>query len=579
MILRYLRARDWAMVVVCVALVAGQVYLDLRIPEYMNDITDHLQMGTATETIVRDGERMLICAFASLAMALGTVVLAARVSSSLCNRIRSLLFESVGSFSKQDIDGFSASSLITRSTNDVYQIQQFLPRATSIVVKAPLISVLAVWKISSSAFEWTTATVIAMVVMLVAFTIMLSRGMPYIRRMQWYVDAVNRITREGLEGTKGIRAYNAESRQEERLREASGNLLDNSVTLVNIMSPMHAMASSMMNFLILAIYWIGAGLIQAAGTQGQQMDLFSDMIVFTSYATQVISAVMMSTAILRGLPRVMVSSRRIEEVILHKPSIVDGGGAKGAETRGEVVFDNVSFTYPGSDREVLSHVSFRASPGETVAIIGPTASGKSTLLSLIPRLYDATSGRVTVDGADVREYRLEDLYSRLGYVPQSAVVFSGTVRENVNYGGDTSSRSDADIERALRIAQLWDHVETMPEGVDTNLAQHGWSLSGGQRQRLGIARAVCKDPEIYLFDDTFSALDYRTDRDLRSALDREIAGATRIVVAQRVGTILDADRIIVLDTGRVVGEGTHETLMETCPLYREIAESQLEESP
>ena len=228
---------------------------------------------------------------------------------------------------------------------------------------------------------------------------------------------------------------------------------------------------------------------------------------------------------------------------------------------------------------MLSHVSFRASPGETVAIIGPTASGKSTLLSLIPRLYDATSGRVTVDGADVREYRLEDLYSRLGYVPQSAVVFSGTVRENVNYGGDTSSRSDADIERALRIAQLWDHVETMPEGVDTNLAQHGWSLSGGQRQRLGIARAVCKDPEIYLFDDTFSALDYRTDRDLRSALDREIAGATRIVVAQRVGTILDADRIIVLDTGRVVGEGTHETLMETCPLYREIAESQLEESP
>ena len=579
MILRYLRPCDWAMVAVCVALVAGQVYLDLRIPEFMNDITDHLQAGTATVIIVRDGERMLICAFASLAMALGTVVLAARVSASLCNRIRSMLFESVGSFSKQDIDGFSASSLITRSTNDVYQIQQFLPRAISIVVKAPLISVLAVWKISDSAFEWTAATVVAMVVMLIAFIIMLSRGMPYIRRMQSYVDAVNRITREGLEGTKGIRAYNAESRQEERLSEASGELLWNSISLVKTMSPTHAMASSMMNFLILAIYWIGAGLIQASDTQAQQMDLFSDMIVFTSYATQVISAVMMSTAILRGLPRVMVSARRIEEVIGHEPSIRDGSGSTFSEVRGEVVFDDVSFTYPGTDHEVLSHISFKASAGETVAIIGPTASGKSTLLNLIPRLYDATSGTVTVDGIDVRDYLLEDLYNRLGYVPQTAVVFSGTVRENVNYGGDTSSRSDADIERALRIAQLWDHVQTMPEGVDTNLAQHGWSLSGGQRQRLGIARAVCRDPEVYLFDDTFSALDYRTDRDLRSALDRETAGSTRIVVAQRVGTILNADRIIVLDGGRVVGEGTHESLMETCPLYREIAESQLEGSP
>ena len=575
MILRYLSGRDRLMVAACVVLIAFQVYLDLRIPEYMSGITDHLQAGTATEVVVRDGERMLLCAFASVAAALGTVVLAARVSSSLCNRLRSMLFESVGSFSRQDMDGFSAASLITRSTNDVYQIQQFLPRAISIVVKAPLIAVLAVWKISGSAFEWTAATVVCMLVMLAAFSVMLWRGMPYIRRTQRYVDSVNRITRDGLEGTRGIRAYNAEPRQETRLAEASGRLLDNSLSQVRIMSPMHAMASSMMNFLILAIYWIGAGLIQSAGGQAEQMSLFSDMVVFTSYATQVISAVMMSTGILRGLPRVMVSSRRIEEVVTHEPSVTDGPGAPDTGIRGEVRFEDVSFTYPGTDREVLSHVTFSAFSGETVAVIGPTASGKSSLVNLVPRLYDVTSGRVTVDGVDVREYRLEDLYSRIGYVPQTPVVFKGTVRENVAYGA-AAEATDREVERALGIAQLLDHVRSMPEGIDTDLSQHGWSLSGGQRQRLAIARAVCRGPGIYIFDDTFSALDYRTDRDLREALDRETRGATRIVVAQRVGTIMDADRIVVLDRGRVVGQGTHAELMRSCPLYREIAESQLE---
>ena len=578
MILRYLTGRDWLMLCACILLIAGQVYLDLRIPEYMSEITDHLQMGTATEIIVRDGERMLVCAFASLAMALGTAVLAARVSASLCSRLRSLLFESVGSFARQDIDGFSAASLITRSTNDVYQVQQFLPRAINMVVKAPLIAVLAVWKISGSAYEWTAATVVAMLVLVSGFSLLLYRGMPFIRRMQTYVDAVNRITREGLEGTKGIRAYNAESRQEARLEGASDHLLDNSMSVVRTMSPMHALSSSMLNFLTLAIYWLGAGIIQSAGSQGMQMQLFSDMIVFTSYATQVVSAVMMASGILRGLPRVMVSTRRIEEVVRHPSSISDGAGSRGTGVRGEVVFEDVSFSYPGTDRRVLSGVSFRASPGEKVAVIGPTASGKSTLLALVPRMYDVTSGRVLVDGVDVRDYSLEELRSRLGYVPQTPVVFSGTVRDNVNYGEGSDGRTDADVERALKIAQLWGHVESMPDGIDTDLAQHGWSLSGGQRQRLGIARAVCRDPEIYLFDDTFSALDYRTDRDLRSALDRETSGATRIVVAQRVGTIMDADRIIVLDGGRVVGEGTHAELMEGCPLYREIAESQLEGS-
>ena len=578
MILRHLSWRGWLMLAACVFLIAGQVYLDLRIPEYMGIITDHLQAGTATEIVASDGARMVACALLSLMLAACTAVLAARVSADLCHTLRMRLFASVGAFSRQDVDGFSASSLITRSTNDVYQIQQFLPRAINMVVKAPMIGVMAVWKISSSSFQWTAVTVIAMVVLLAAFSAMLYRGMPYMRSMQRHVDSVNMMTREGLEGARGIRAYNAEPRQEARLAEASGRLLDNSLTLVRVMAPMHALASSMMNFLTLAIYWVGAGIIQSAAGPGEQMSLFSDMIVFTSYATQIISAVMMASGIIRGLPRVMVSSRRICEVIDHIPSVSDPAEPAVTEPTGRVEFRDGTFRYPGTDRDVLSGVSFVAEPGETVAIIGPTASGKSTLVSLIPRLYDVTSGSILVDGADVRSYTFEELNSRLGYVPQTAVVFSGTVRDNVNYGGGSGSRDDGDVERALRVAQLWDFVSGLPDGLDTDLAQHGWSLSGGQRQRLAIARAVCRDPGVYLFDDTFSALDYRTDRDIREALDRETSGATRIVVAQRVGTIMDADRIVVLDGGHVVGIGTHGELMDSCPLYREIAESQTEAS-
>lgn len=578
MILRHLSWRGWLMLAACVFLIAGQVYLDLRIPEYMGIITDHLQAGTATEIVASDGARMVACALLSLMLAACTAVLAARVSADLCHTLRMRLFASVGAFSRQDVDGFSASSLITRSTNDVYQIQQFLPRAINMVVKAPMIGVMAVWKISSSSFQWTAVTVIAMVVLLAAFSAMLCRGMPYMRSMQRHVDSVNMMTREGLEGARGIRAYNAEPRQEARLAEASGRLLDNSLTLVRVMAPMHALASSMMNFLTLAIYWVGAGIIQSAAGPGEQMSLFSDMIVFTSYATQIISAVMMASGIIRGLPRVMVSSRRICEVIDHIPSVSDPAEPSVTEPRGRVEFRDVTFRYPGTDRDVLSGVSFVAEPGETIAIIGPTASGKSTLVSLIPRLYDVTSGSILVDGVDVRSYTFEELNSRLGYVPQTAVVFSGTVRDNVNYGGGSGSRDDRDVERALRVAQLWDFVSGLPDGLDTDLAQHGWSLSGGQRQRLAIARAVCRGPGVYLFDDTFSALDYRTDRDIREALDRETSGATRIVVAQRVGTIMDADRIVVLDGGHVVGIGTHGELMDACPLYREIAESQTEAS-
>ncbi|MDO5852586.1 MAG: ABC transporter ATP-binding protein [Thermoplasmata archaeon] len=578
MILRYLRRRDWAMVACCVALITGQVYLDLRIPEYMSEITYHLQAGTATEVIASCGVDMMACAFLSLGMAICTATLAARVASALCRTLRDRQFSAVSGWSRQDLDSFSVASLVTRSTNDVYHIQQFMARAINMVIKAPILAVWAVFKITSSAFEWTAVTALAMVILLVSMGLIMSRGIPYIRRMQWFVDAVNGETREELEGMRTIRAYNGEAHRTRSFEESSDNLLGNSLSAVHIMSPMHPLATSMMSFLTMAIYWVGAGLIQAsAGNTQEQMLLFSDMIVFTSYATQVLSAVMMASGILRELPNVMVSSRRIEEVIEHEPALGDGAlAAADASDPGEVSFEDVSFSYPGTGVEVLHGVSFSVRKGETLAIIGPTASGKSTLVNLIARLYDASSGRVTVGGRDVRDYSEDELSSMVGYVPQTAVVFSGTMRENVCYGG-SSGKGDDEAMRAVRIAQLDDLVERLPNGLDSDVSQHGWNLSGGQKQRLSIARAVCKDPPIYIFDDTFSALDSRTDRNLRDALARETAGATKIIVAQRVGTILDADRIVVLDRGRVVGYGRHSELMEGCELYREIARSQLED--
>ena len=577
MILRYLRGRDWTMIACCVALIIGQVYLDLRIPEYMSEITYRLQTGDGTDEIAECGIRMIVCAFASLGLALCTSVLSARAASSLCRTLREKQFRKIATWSRQDLDSFSVASLITRSTNDVYQLQQFIGRAINMVVKAPVLAIWALLKITSSAFEWTAVTGAAMAVLLIAISLVMWRGTPYIRKMQWFVDAVNSETREELEGMRTIRAYNAEAKTEKEFDRSSEDLRDNAVKAVKIMSLMHPLASSMMSFLTMGIYWVGAGVIEASsGNADAQMRLFSDMIVFTSYATMVLSSVMMATGILRIMPNIIVSSRRIEEVISHDSPIRDGSlYAEDALEPGAVEFDHVSFKYPGSEREALHDVTFRAEPGSTLAIIGPTASGKSTIISLIARLYDATEGSVSVGGRDVREYREDDLDSMIGYVPQTAVVFTGSMKDNVGYGG--KARSDEMIERAIRVAQLSELVERMPDGMDSDVSQHGWNLSGGQKQRLSIARAVCKDPPIYLFDDSFSALDSRTDRNLREALKKETAGATKIIVAQRVGTIIDADEILVLDEGRIVGSGTHEELMAACPLYREIAQSQLED--
>lgn len=578
MILKYLGRRNWFLVAFCIMFIILQVYLDLRIPEYMNSITNSIQMGLGTDVVLRDGERMLICAFLSLIMTLCASALSARVAASLSMNVREKLFDRVQSFSKEDVDSFSAASLITRSTNDAYHVQQFTARALMVFVKAPIMAVWAISKINSGAFEWTVATAIGMVFLVTVMTILIRTNFPYMKRVQWLMDGVNRSVREDLEGVRVVRAYNAEDHRRKAFDKANNDLLENNLKSAHLMSPLHPISSSMMNFLTLAIYWIGAGLIAATASQTDQFGLFSDMIVFSSYATQIVSSVMMLSVIIRGLPRAMVSASRIEEVIEHEPSIEDGKGTSGdVERRGSVEFSDVSFSY--GDKEVLSHISFMVPPGSTFAIIGTTGSGKSTLVSLIPRLYDVSSGKISVDGMDVREYTLNDLRSEIGFVPQSAVIFSGSVRDNVNYGEGSAERSSEDVRHALDIAQASSFVDSMPEGIDSFVSQHGRNISGGQKQRIGIARAVCRDPRLYIFDDTFSALDYRTDRDLREALSRETRGATKIIVAQRVGTIIDADRILVLDKGHMVGLGTHSELMETCPLYREIAQSQLEESP
>ena len=576
MILRYLGRRDWIPVVCCIVFIVFQVYFDLRIPEYMSEITDHIQMGLGSEIVARDGIAMIACSLLSLGASLCAGAMSAKTAANLSRNLRRLQFDRVQSFSKQDIDSFSAASLITRSTNDVYHIQQFVARGLQITVKAPIMAVWAISKINAGAFEWTVVTALAMVFLVIIIVLLVKLNFPYMKRIQWLMDGVNRSTRENLEGLRVIRAYNAEPHQQEKFDRANGELLNNNLTAVRIMAPLHPISSSLMNFLTLAIYWIGAGIVVSTTSQTEQMVLFSDMMVFTTYATQVVVSVMMLTGIFRGLPRAMVSSARIREVIEHEPSIRDGPGVDSTDERGSVEFRNVSFSY-GDGREVISDVSFRIEPGQTFAIIGPTGSGKTSLVNLIPRMYEATSGSVMVDRHDVKEYGLKDLHSKIGYVPQSAVIFSGSVRENVNYGEGSEERTDDDIRRALDIAQASSFVDSMSEGMDSFISQHGRNVSGGQKQRVSIARAVCRDPEIYIFDDTFSALDYRTDRDLRAALKRETSGHTTIIVAQRIGTIMDADRILVLENGKVVGDGDHTSLMENCPLYREIAESQLSE--
>ena len=575
MILKYFRKRDWALTAALVVFIICQVYLDLEIPGYMNDITYAIQTGSGTDVVKEYGTDMVLCAFLSLGFSVAAGFCATNIAASLGRTLRERQFGRVQEFSMQDMDRFSAASLITRSTNDVYHLMVFTARGLQIVIKSPILATWALLKISGKNWEWTAATAAAVVVLVAVVAVTMWYTVPRFKKIQWLTDGINRGTRENLDGIRVIRAYNAEEYQQKKFDKANDDLLENNVANAHAMAPMHPITSSLNNFLTLAIYWIGAGLIAAAGSTGDKMVMFSDMIVFSSYAMQVVSAFMLMIGIIRGLPRAMVAAGRVEEVIEAEPSIKDGGFDGVTDAEGEVEFRDVSFSYPDAEGPAIEKVSFKIGKGQTLAIIGPTGSGKSTLVNLIPRFYDATGGQVLVDGIDVREYDQKALRRRIGYVPQSAVIFSGSVEYNVNYGDTSADRTEDDVRKALEIAQGIDFVEKMEGGMDGHVSQYGRNVSGGQKQRICIARAVCKRPEILIFDDTFSALDFKTDLALRESLKRETAGTTNIIVAQRIGTIMDADRIIVLDKGKVVGDGTHDRLMKECGIYRNIAMSQM----
>ena len=575
MILKYFRKRDWALTAALVVFIICQVYLDLEIPGYMNDITYAIQTGSGTDVVKEYGTDMILCAFLSLGFSVAAGFCATNIAASLGRTLRERQFDRVQEFSMQDMDRFSAASLITRSTNDVYHLMVFTARGLQIVIKSPILATWALLKISGKNWEWTAATAAAVVVLVAVVAVTMWYTVPRFKKIQWLTDGINRATRENLDGIRVIRAYNAEEYQQKKFDKANDDLLENNVANAHAMAPMHPITSSLNNFLTLAIYWIGAGLIAAAGSTGDKMVLFSDMIVFSSYAMQVVSAFMLMIGIIRGLPRAMVAAGRVEEVIEAEPSIKDGGFDGVTDAEGEVEFRDVGFSYPDAEGPAIEKVSFKVGKGQTLAIIGPTGSGKSTLVNLIPRFYDATGGQVLVDGIDVREYDQKALRRRIGYVPQSAVIFSGSVEYNVNYGDTSADRTEDDVRKALEIAQGIDFVEKMEGGMDGHVSQYGRNVSGGQKQRICIARAVCKRPEILIFDDTFSALDFKTDLALRESLKRETAGTTNIIVAQRIGTIMDADRIIVLDKGKVVGDGTHDRLMKECGIYRDIAMSQM----
>ena len=575
MILKYLRVREWLGIAACVVLIAFMVYLELEIPGYMSTITTEIvSPDTDMDVVYGDGGMMLLCAFASLVVSIIVGCIAAWIATSFSRRLRDLEYARVQSFSLEEMDRFSTSSLITRSTNDITQIQMTTSMGLMIIIRAPIMAVWAITKILDKNWEWTVATAVGVVAIVTIISVIMLYAIPRFRRIQGLTDNVNRVTRENLAGIRVVRAYNAEAYQEAKSEEANVELTDVNLSANRALAVMFPTMMLVMNGLSLAIYWIGAILIDAAGMPMERLTLFSDMVVFSSYAMQVVMAFIMLVMIFMILPRAMVASKRIQEVINTEPSIRDGAGTD-APREGTVEFRDVSFRYPGTSGDVLHNISFTASKGETVAFIGATGSGKTSVVNLIPRFYDVTGGQVLVDGVDVREYRLDDLRDRIGYVPQKAFMFKGTVDSNVRYGDGSDEVTEEQVRRAVRIAQAAEFVESKEGTYRSEVSQGGSNLSGGQKQRLSIARAVCRDPEIYIFDDSFSALDYRTDRILRETLRSEISGATTLIVAQRIGTIMDADRIVVLDDGAVVGMGRHEELLRTCPVYLDIARSQL----
>lgn len=564
---------------VCVALVfiVAQVWLDLTMPDYMADITRLVQTDGSTMTeILTAGGKMLLCALGSLAAAAATAVCAAKVATSFAATLREKLFYKVQSFSMEEIGHFSTASLITRSTNDVTQIQMLIAMGLQMLVKAPIMAVWAILKIADKEWQWTFTTAVAVVILLVVVGICLMLVTPKFKKIQSLTDDLNRVTRENLTGLNVVRAYNAESYQEEKFEKANAALTGTNLFAQRTLSFMLPSIQLVMSGLSLAIYWMGAVLINNAGMT-DKITIFSDMMVFSQYAIQVVMAFMLLVMIFMILPRASVSANRINQVLDTDPSILDGQETDGKNgLTGEIEFRDVSFKYPDAEACVVEHISFTAQKGETVALIGATGCGKSTVINLIPRFYDVTEGEVLVDGRNVREYQQKSLRNKIGYVSQKATLFTGTIASNVAYGDNGKGQaSEETVQDAIVTAQAEEFVQNMDGKTGAYVAQGGANLSGGQKQRLSIARAIARKPEILIFDDSFSALDYKTDRILRKALDHACKDTTRIIVAQRIGTIRDADKILVLEDGKIAGMGRHEDLMKNCEVYQQIALSQL----
>lgn len=577
-IFKNFRKQEVVLALFSVVFVVAQVWLELKLPDYMREITSLITtQDSAMHDILIAGGKMLLCAFGSLLVTVLVAVCASRIASNFSAIVRGKLFDKVQSFSMEEIGRFSTASLITRSTNDVTQVQMLIVMGLSIMLRAPIMAVMAILKIVDKSWQWTLSTGVAVVVLLIVVIICVSLCMPKFKRLQSLTDDINQVTRENLTGLNVVRAYNAEAYQEEKFEKVNKDLTDTHWFTSKTMAFMMPTIMMIMNGLSLAIYWIGAVLINDAQDMQEKFTLFSDMVVFSSYAMQVVMSFMMLVMIFIMLPRASVAAKRILEVLDTEPSIEDGTRDTFPVMKdGEVEFKDVSFKYPDAEEYVLEHISFSAKKGETIAFIGATGCGKSTAINLIPRFYDATEGEVFVDGVNVKEYTQEALHNKIGYVSQKAILFSGTIADNVAYGenGKAPATQD-DIAMAVKVAQASEFVEKKDQGYNGYVAQGGSNFSGGQKQRLSIARAIARQPEILIFDDSFSALDYKTDRILREALRKECKDATKIIVAQRIGTIRDADKIIVLDDGQIAGMGTHDELMKNCEVYQEIAYSQL----
>ncbi len=567
--------RDWFIIFIALLLIIFQVWLDLKLPDYMSNITVLVQTeGSEMNEILTEGGHMLLCAFGSLLAAMMVGFLTSFISASFSGKLRKRIFEKVQGFGMEEIKKFSTSSLITRTTNDITNIQMFISMGLQMLIKAPITAIWAVFKILDKSWQWSAVTGAGVVVLIMMIIILMFCVMPGFKKVQKLIDKINGITRENLTGIRVVRAFNAEAYQEEKFDITNNELTKIQKFNQRMMSLMSPVMYLIMNLLTLSIYFIGAYLIDEASMM-DKLTIFSNMVVFSSYAMQVIMSFLMLAIIFIMYPRANVSAQRVLEVLNTEESIIDGTFDEPTKKIGEVEFKNVSFMYPDADEYVLKNISFKANKGDTIAIIGSTGSGKSTIVNLLMRFYDVTDGEILIDGVNIKDYKSDYLHNKLGYVPQKAVMFSGSVNYNVSYGDNGKEKDEKLIKSAVKVAQAKEFVEKMPKKYESNISQGGTNISGGQKQRLSIARAIAKEPEIYIFDDSFSALDYKTDYVLRSELKKHTKDATSVIVAQRIGTIINADKIIVLDNGKTVGIGTHKELLKNCEVYKEIAYSQL----